>query len=751
MNPALRQEEEIFDAARHLSDAVERDRYLEAACGNDSALRARVENLLALLDAADGFFSESSAAVKSLGGELHALTSNATQRAANDEPAGRRIGNYKLLERIGEGGCGVVYMAEQEQPVRRRVALKIIKLGMDTRSVIARFEAERQALAMMDHPNIARVLEAGATETGRPYFIMELVRGFKITEYCDANQLDTRQRLDLFLQVCQAIQHAHQKGIIHRDIKPSNILVTLHDGVPVPKVIDFGIAKATETRLTEKTLFTAYAQVIGTPAYMSPEQAEMSGLDVDTRADIYSLGVLLYELLTGRTPFDAKQLLEVGFDGMRRTLLEREPQRPSVLLTTLHNDELTNTARHRHAEPPRLISLLRGDLDWIVMKALEKDRQRRYQTANGLAMDIQRFLNQEPVLARPPSRVYRLQKLVHRNKAVFTGIGAVALALIAGFGISTLLFLQERNARERAVAAEQEQTRLREAAERAKDEEAELRRQAEAREKITQAVVLIGEAKLAEADKLLSEIPLTFTPVEGAAAFRAAGEWNVARGDWAAAADRFQLMLRATRPGTEEEATFNHTRVVAALLEKNDVAAYERFRREIAARLHRATDDIAAERTVKNCLLLPATPDLLESLSPLAEIVRGPLPANAPRWRAPWRMLSVALFDYRSGRYADAAANAQRCLSLGPVHESRDAASHAVLAMAYAKIGQVGDAQAELHQCREAVEAKFKSPLDPTEIAQGYWFDWCLARILMREAAKALGAAPHSLLRNTGE
>ena len=320
-------------------------------------------------------------------------------------------------------------MAEQEEPVRRRVALKIIKLGMDTKSVIARFEAERQALAMMDHPNIARVFDAGATETGRPYFVMELVRGVKITEYCDQNNLDTRQRLELFIQICQAIQHAHQKGIIHRDIKPSNILVTLHDGVPVPKVIDFGIAKAIEARLTDKTLFTAYEQFIGTPAYMSPEQAEMSGLDVDTRSDIYSLGVLLYELLTGRTPFDAKKLLQHGLDEMRRTLREQEPHRPSTMVTTLQGTELTATAEHRHAEPPKLISLLRGDLDWIVMKALEKDRRRRYETANGLAMDIQRYLNSEPVMARPPSRLYRFQKLVRRNKVVFAAGGAVAAAL----------------------------------------------------------------------------------------------------------------------------------------------------------------------------------------------------------------------------------------------------------------------------------------------------------------------------------
>ena len=370
-----------------------------------------------------------------------------------EEPL-EKIDRFKLLQKLGEGGCGVVYMAEQTEPVRRKVALKVIKLGMDTKQVIARFEAERQALALMDHPNIAKVLDAGATATGRPYFVMELVKGIRITDYCDENHLSTTERLGLFTQVCQAIQHAHQKGIIHRDIKPSNILVTLHDGKPVPKVIDFGIAKATEQPLTEKTVFTAFGQFMGTPAYMSPEQDELRGMDIDTRSDIYALGVLLYKLLTGKTPFDAKELLQAGLDEMRRRIREEEPMRPSTRLGTMVDADLTEIAQQRHSEPAKLTRFIRGDLDWIVMKCLEKDRTRRYETANGLATDIRRHLENEPVLACPPNAAYRFQKMVRRNKLAVAAVTAVVAALAIGLGIATWQYFEKSKAYNRAVAAE---------------------------------------------------------------------------------------------------------------------------------------------------------------------------------------------------------------------------------------------------------------------------------------------------------
>jgi eukaryotic-like serine/threonine-protein kinase len=370
------------------------------------------------------------------------------------EYAGQRIGRYRLLEQIGEGGFGTVWMAEQEEPVRRKVALKILKLGMDTKQVVARFEAERQALAMMDHPSIARVFDGGTTENGRPYFVMELVKGVRITDYCDAARLRTEERLKLFIEICQAVQHAHQKGIIHRDLKPSNVLVTVQDDKPVPKVIDFGIAKATEQKLTEETLFTRFNQLIGTPAYMSPEQAGLGSLDIDTRSDIYALGVLLYELLTGRTPFSTEKLLKSGLDEVLRTIRENEPPRPSTSLSTLANEELLNTALRRGADPAKLSRQVRGELDWIVMKAMEKDRSRRYETANGLATDLRCHLEGKAVGAAPPTLRYWFGKFARKNRMAIATAMAFAALLVAGIVATTWQAVRATQQRARAEAGE---------------------------------------------------------------------------------------------------------------------------------------------------------------------------------------------------------------------------------------------------------------------------------------------------------
>ena len=443
--------EAIFEAAAALETDSQRHDYLDRACP-DAELRRDVESLLAAMNNPDSLFED--------GGTVSESTLRETPVL---EQPGTMIGRYKLLQKVGEGGMGVVYMAEQTEPVTRKIALKIIKLGMDTKQVVARFEAERQALAMMDHPNITKVLDAGATDTGRPYFVMELVRGVPITEYCDKNKLSTVERLGLFMPVCQAIQHAHQKGIIHRDIKPSNVMVTLHDGNPVPKVIDFGIAKATNQKLTEKTLFTNYAQMIGTPAYMSPEQAEMSGLDVDTRTDVYSLGVLLYELLTGTTPFPSKELLSMGYGEMQRIIAEKEPPKPSTRLSTMDNQDRTTLATNRSMDASALGKIFIGDLDWIVMKALEKDRSHRYETANGLVTDLQRHLDDEPVSAAAPAFGYQLRKFARRNKKYMRAAAAVASLLLIAALLATWQAVRATRAERmalgeafRATAAEQQ-------------------------------------------------------------------------------------------------------------------------------------------------------------------------------------------------------------------------------------------------------------------------------------------------------
>lgn len=434
---------ELFDEALKITDPAKREEFLAAECGEDGAQRRRVNALLKAFGKAGDFMDPSDARVAS---SIASSGGGDSTSVSSTEIVGTQIGNYKILQEIGEGGFGVVYMAEQIEPVRRRVALKIIKPGMDTRQVVARFEAERQALAMMSHPNISQALDAGATESGRPYFVMELVKGISITDFCDQNKLSTRQRLELFLQVCSAIQHAHQKGVVHRDIKPSNILVTLHDGKPVPKVIDFGIAKALHQLLTDKTLFTAYGQMIGTPQYTSPEQAEMSGLDIDTRSDIYSLGVLLYELLTGLTPIDRNEFKDAGFQEIQKLIREKEPTKPSMAVSVLCKGSSV-VAEYRQQQPAHLISQIKGDLDWIVLKALEKDRSRRYATANSFAEDIGRYLRNEPVGASPPTMGYLIGKFARRHRRIMAATSAVFAALLIGAVGMTILFFKAESGR----------------------------------------------------------------------------------------------------------------------------------------------------------------------------------------------------------------------------------------------------------------------------------------------------------------
>jgi tetratricopeptide (TPR) repeat protein len=723
-------EETIFAAARQLP-SEDRAAYLDQACGDNEPLRRRIE---ALLNASEqsGAFLEVSAAPT--------LRRTPAASIPLAEKPGDKVGRYKLLQQIGEGGCGVVYMAEQEEPVRRRVALKIIKLGMDTRQVIARFEAERQALAMMDHPNIAKVFDAGATETGRPYFVMELVRGVKITDYCDEQKLSTRERLDLFMQVCHAIQHAHQKGIIHRDIKPSNILVTMQDCVPVPKVIDFGIVKATGGQaLTDKTVFTAFEQFIGTPAYMSPEQAMMTSQDIDTRSDIYALGVLLYELLTGKTPFDAKELLAIGLDELRRTICEKEPDRPSTRLSTLSGDDLDTTAQRRSLGVTKLVSQLRGDLDCVVMKALEKDRSRRYETANGLAMDIQRYLNNEPIVARPPNRLYRFQKMVRRNKLTFAAASAVVILLIAGLSFSTWMFLQEK-------AAKQEQVRLRKSAE-ASETRARIQ-SADNRALLwrSQMGFYLSSSNYADVDSILKNL---LTPEQAKLAVNAPilnvrADYLGLRGRWnEAAADLWKLVE------LDPDDLDSCEKLGSILSYENDLPGYRRLCQMMLTRFGSTTNAEIADRIIKTCCILKPAENDLPTIARLVECLTDDYARDMVD-NLPWLQFAKALAAYRLGNYSNAVEilNKNLAARLRFSDNMRYLEGYMVLAMAHSRLDQMDEAHDAFARGAEIANSMLSNPASSHISGVGrVWQNLLFGHVLMREAKVLIEGGPEKTLK----
>lgn len=724
---AQAREQALFLQALDLSAGAERRAFLDHACADDADLRSRIELLLSNVAPAESFFDDA----PSLAG-LSRLT---------DHPA--MVDRYRLVRRIGQGSCGVVYLAEQHEPVRREVALKIIRLGMDTEQVMARFSLERQALALMDHPNIARVYDAGATAAGRPYFVMEHVSGEALVAYCDRLALDLSARLDLFTQVCDAVAHAHCRGIVHRDIKPANILVTEAEGRgPTPKLIDFGVAKAIDERICHRPEDTKSSQLIGTPAYMSPEQVAGDGRPVDTRCDIYSLGALLCEMLVGQPPFTNAQLTGAGVPGLVRTLLEVEAPRPSALFAELPPEEQATRARLRGTSPAVLLRTLRQDLDWVVLKAVEKAPERRYETVRSLATDLLNLRQNQPVVARPPSRAYRLRKLLRRHRVAVVAGGLVALALLLGTTLSTWFFFRER----RALQA---QVLLREEAERAQANEALLRRRAETVNTFASAAVHVRKGEPDAAEALISAVPPELVPpsLENADVLRELGQARALAGDWPAAAARFLALthvITQTDDSDNDRVSRDLVLISAALAQNGASGDFASFRSLVLARFAGTTHPVVAEHLVKCCLLLPAPPELVHTLRAPAAVAEASLHphdslADPEPYLAAWRCIALALYYHRTGSDPSRAAYwAGRSLRYPAGNLSLDAAAHSLLAMIRETEGDLPAARAALAHARALVPARWNYPLPRGDVRRGSWSAWIHAGMLAHEAESRL-------------
>jgi len=721
--------------------------WLDQACLDNSALRVRVHELLSAHQAL--------ASIDELG-RLTALTIEQPIR----EGPGSVIGRYKLLERLGEGGFGVVFLAEQQQPMRRKVALKVLKAGMDTRHVVARFEAERQALALMDHPNIAQVFDGGATASGRPYFVMELVKGVPITEYCDQNHLTPRPRLELFLTVCQAVQHAHQKGIIHRDLKPSNVLVSRHDTTPVVKVIDFGVAKAMGQELTDKTLFTSAAQMIGTPLYMSPEQAGMSDLDIDTRSDIYSLGVLLYELLTGTTPFGKERFKKAAYDEIRRIIREEEPPRPSTRLSDLgrsrlpdgaspapgpmplsgRTSKLVSVSTQRQTEPAKLMRLVRGELDWIVMKALEKDRSRRYETAAGLAQDVERYLRHEPVFACPPARWYRFCKLARRNRVLFAGaIGAVLVTLL---GVA-LLVVSNYLIREEQARTSQEKKHADEARQLAEKHAEEVRQELE---RLKSANALLDRGRWFASQWGWDDAYEAFTQAiqlrpDHVSVWVERGDLYTRLGLWDLAAADYAREMELHKPETTSR-WYQHALLRCATGDEEGCRKVARAMRE---RFAGTLKERFVEETVRGSLLVP---DPLANPPQLIGLCREAAPGLPPS--SVLYVLGTA--HYRAGQYDDAVRRLEEAVAVQPQWPISQL-SYPVLAMAHHRLGHeakarqaIGEAARILHRWTQeryiGHGEDWVTHRGGDAVWPAPWWDYLECQIFYREAKLLIDGAP---------
>jgi len=712
-------EQTLFDAALSLPDPEEREAFLAYSCNGRPGMRAQIEELLTVHSDAERFFDIN--VLRAVTGDpsedanSQSLPRDETEpgpESDNVDEANAWIGRYKLLRCLGDGGSGVVFAAEQQEPMHREVALKIIRLGMDTVSVIARFDVERRALALMNHPNIAHVHDAGATKSGRPYFVMELVPGTKITRYCDDNRLGIAERLELFVQVCMAIQHAHQKGIIHLDIKPSNVLISIKDGAPSPKVIDFGIGKAIEGPLADGSGLVSPDHFIGTPAYMSPEQAASADEDIDTRSDIYSLGALLYEMLTGRPPFDTRQLAELDVEGLRQVLREQEPPLPSARLLSLDSRELAAIAERRHCKPAAVIRALHSDLDWIVKQAMAKDRQLRYPTASGLAADVRRYLQHLPVIARPAAPLYALRKLVRRNRLAFLSVAAVTLALVGGLSASTWLFFREREARQQAER---------------------LRGEAEDREKLSRAVFLTREGDYQDADALLNEIntPLSKPSLDGADAYRTMGKELAEQGRWREAANHYAIVVKIDQLDRWKIVAQDDQLYGTLLMQCGDRAGYDKFRQEAAAQfLHFPT--IGPQPTIlKSCLLSPLDTKSIAEFQPLEESSEKWFATLDPKVQIGWAIIPGCLWRYRIGDYEGVLKFAGKRYESPTILEPCNPILRLIIAMSLAHTGHLDDARNLLATARSAIEPRFSQPL---ALTRQFWYDWIFAQVLLREA-----------------
>jgi serine/threonine protein kinase/predicted Zn-dependent protease len=724
-------ERSLFLALLEIEDPTERAAYLDRACADAPALRQQVEQLLNSHQRSGALAFMELPAASRIGAER--------EGPPVSEAPGTIIGPYKLLEQIGEGGFGVVFMAEQQRPVRRQVALKVLKAGMDTRQVVARFEAERQALALMNHPHIAHVLDGGETASGRPFFVMELVRGIPITDFCRQNQLGVPERLRLFLEVCGAVQHAHQKGIIHRDLKPSNVLVMMHDTIPIVKVIDFGIAKAMGQQLTEKTLFTNFAHLIGTPTYMSPEQAQMSGLDIDTRTDVYSLGVILYELITGTTPFDRQRLGSLAYDEIRRIIREEEPPRPSARISTLAAAEET-MATGRSSERRRLNQWCRGELDWIVMKALEKDRARRYDTVGALAADVERYLRDEPVQACPPSRWYQFRKFARRNRAAFVSgaaLAAVVLLALAGLAVSNIRISREQlrtgDERDRADKAQHL------AEQRAAQIEEGIERLKKANDLVDRARWYVYQQRPDDAYRALTRAA-ELRP-DHAAVWVELSDLHTRLGLWDAAALDFARELELRGPDLTGR-WFRHALLRLAV---DDAQGYREVRQRMHARFRGTlTHPFLLDLMRTSSLGQDPDPEL-PALSRLAD----DLPFRG------WYMLHLSgAIDYRAGRYEQAVRRLRDSLALDTQTPPR-ALNFPFLAMAHYRLGQTAEARQAMEEARATIDHWTNEACanqgDPrwmnhlgAEVAWPVeWWDWLQCHLQYREAKLLIdGTAP---------